>query len=157
MNTIAPSRPGYNLRTADLRNVSVDAMTIDHIIASGRETPDAMVLLAELLKRGAPRNARYQAVAYQYPVYTQQQVLTENKNRAVLVIQNVGTGDIFALMEGSNPTPQDFSGNPTQLSYAQTRAIRIVAGGNFTPQIPPSNAISLFTLNAVANGVIIEG
>lgn len=157
MDTLAPSRPGYNLSTADLRGVSVDAMTVDKIIAQGRNAPDALTLLAELLKRGAPRNARYQPIAYQYPVYTQQQVLNENKNRSVLIIQNVGNGDIFALMEGGNATPQDFSGNTTQLSYAQTRAIRIVAGGNFTPQIPPSNAITLFTLNAAANGVVIEG
>ncbi len=160
---IQPSHPSYNLSVADITNADLPRAAVQRVLAQAQaetqagNAPDIYMLLASMLKNQQPRNARYGPITFNLAAYVKQQILTENTSRSYLLIQNVGSGDIFALVEGGSPQATDLSGNTTVLIQAQTRAVRIVAGGSYEPSIPPSNAITLFTLNTAAYGVVFEG
>jgi hypothetical protein len=79
--------------------------------------------------------------------------------RSYLLIQNVGSGDLMVLFEGGPSSVQDMSSaaGQNELTVKQTRAIRVVAGGNYEPLMPPSNAITIFTIGTATQGVCIEG
>ena len=160
---LPPSRPGYNFRAADLASADIPRSLIRSVLNQAQAqvqqgvAPDLYALFASMLKNQQPRNAKYGPITYNFTAYTRQQMLSENPDRSYLLIQNVGSGDILALFEGSSPQPTDLSTNTSVLIQAQTRAVRIVAGGSYEPSIPPSNPVTLFCLNTAANGVVFEG
>jgi len=163
---LRPSIPGYDFNVADLRRASVSNETAGQIILAAQQSgavassPDGMAaLLAAILKQQRPRNANYAPFPFNYDIWRQQQVLTQNENRGYLLIQNVGLGDLMVVFEEAPSIVQDFSGVTDQqtLVIKQTRAIRIIAGGTYEPQIPPINSVTLFTLNTATNGLVVEG
>lgn len=163
---LRPSKPGYDFNVADLRRAEVSQQSAANIILSAQQSgapassPDGMAaLLAAILKQQRPRNASYAPFPFNYDIWRQQQVLTKNENRAYLLIQNVGMGDLMLVFEEAPNTVQDFSAIDDQqtLVIKQTRAIRIIAGGSYEPSIPPTNSITIFTLNTATNGLVVEG
>jgi len=163
---LRPSKPGYEFNVADLRRASIAPQEAGNIILAAQQSgavassPDGMAaLLAAILKQQRPRNANYAPFPFNYDIWRQQQVLTQNENRGYLLIQNVGMGDLMIVFEEAPNTVQDFSAVTDQqtLVIKQTRAVRLLAGGSYEPQIPPINSITLFTLNTATNGLVVEG
>ncbi len=170
MDTITPSRPGYAFSTADLARADVSPLEAARLIVANREAaaqvagdggadPELKLILAAMLRAMKRANCRYQPFPFDFPIWTQQQVLTSNPLREYLMIQNVGNGDLLVVFEETSVTATDFSAASaqSQLTNKQTRALRIVSGGYFEPLTPPTNAISIFTLNAATNGIVIDG
>ena len=164
---LKPSVPGYDFSAADLRRARITPEAAGRIIlagaapqAGGASAPDGTAaLLAAIIKQQRPRNTEYRQFPFFYDIWRQQQILTENENRGYLLIQNVGSGDLMILFEVSTTEVVDFSALADQqtLVIKQTRAVRLVAGGSYEPQIPPINTITLFTLNTATNGIVVEG
>jgi hypothetical protein len=164
MNMIPPSNPGYAFNIADVARAGVSMESLGRLILAEAARnpggqPSLEALLAAILKTQARANCRYQPVAFDYTTFDYQQVLTENPLRSYLMVQNVGANDLLIVFESGPVTVQDFSAASAQdyLTNMQTRALRVVAGGYFEPLKPPTNPISLFTLNGATNGVLIEG
>lgn len=159
---IKPSAPGAQFSSADLLRATVTPQQAARIILEQTAQgglPDAVALLAAMFKEQRKQNAKFQPVPFDLPIWTLQQVLPENPQRSYLLIQNVGGADLMVVHETGPLQPQDFSAATAQayLTIMQTRAIRIISGGNYEPLVAPSNPISIFTLAAVTNGVVIEG
>lgn len=159
---LPPSLPGARFSSADLLRARIRPETLGNLILQQQApgvAPDALALLASMLKEQRKQNAKFQPFPFNFGIWTMQQVLPENANRSYLLIQNVGNGDLLVVHEGASITPVDMSSADGQVSLTvtQTRAIRIVAGGNYEPLVAPSNPISIFTLNAATLGVVIEG
>ena len=163
-----PQQPGYELATADLLRVQVTPLEAARTIAqqtgnanvpvSSLDNP-AIALLAQLVKSQRRANAHYGSFPWSLAAWSKLQVLTQNPLRSYLLIQNVGSGDLLVLVETGPANAQDLSsaGGQAQLTVEQTRAIRIVAGGNYEPLVAPSDFITIFTLGTASNGVVIEG
>lgn len=161
---IQPSNPGYDFSSADLTRAGVSVMEAARVILAAKQEqgsafPDPAALLAAIFKDQRKQNAKFQPVAFSLDIWMLQQVLNENPLRSYLIVQNVGSADIMILHETSNTVPQDYSAASAQneLTIKQTRAIRVVSGGYYEPLVAPSNPISIFTLGAGTNGVVIEG
>lgn len=159
-----PSAPGYEFTAADLAGADIPRSLLSQLIAAPQsvpadQVPDPLQLLAAILKSQKRNSAIYRPIPFNFATFAQQMVLADNPNRSYLLIQVVGTGDLMAVFESGPNSVQDLSAaaDQAQLTAKQTRAIRIVAGGNFEPLVVPTNAITLFTLNAATNGVVIEG
>ena len=169
-----PSRPGYNFTVADLLNFDISPLEAAKIMvaasggapanlsgdaAAGLQVDPIVALLAGILKSQKRSNAQYGPFAWQLTLWSQIQVLTQNAVRSYLLIQNVGSGDLMVLFEGGPSSVQDMSSaaGQNELTVKQTRAIRVVAGGNYEPLMPPSNAITIFTIGVATQGVCIEG
>lgn len=163
-----PSQPGYNFSTADLLRFNVTPLEAARLVAQqtqGGAAPVASLgdpttaLLAALVQSQQRRNAQYGAFAWSLAAWAKIQVLQQNPIRSYLLIQNVGSGDLMVLFESGPASAQDLSGasGQAQLTVEQTRAVRIVAGGNYEPLVAPSNQITIFTLGTASNGVVLEG
>lgn len=155
-----PSKPGYHLSTADLQRAYIGPDILGRIIQQAGQHPDTTALLAGILKSQRKNNARFRPAMFNFPAYNRQLLFTENPNRSYLIIQNVGAGDLIVLFEDGPVSIEDDSGSADaqqMLINAQTRGLRIVAGGYFEPLVPPVNSITIFTLNTETNGVAIEG
>lgn len=162
-----PSRPGYNFSTADLEAYGISPREAARILVQATggepgslqaEPGDLIVaLLAQLAKSQRRANAVFAPIPFSLATYTRQQMLSSNPRRSWLMIQNVGSNDLMVAFETAQLTPENLSGNTSELTNQQQRSLRIVAGGYFEPLVAPSNAITLFTLNGATNGVIVEG
>lgn len=168
---VAPSKPGYNMAVADLARFDITPLEAARIMAGTTQgqsptganvaaAPDPVItLLAQLVKTQRRNNTVYGPLGWSLAAWAKLQIFTQNALRGYLIIQNVGSGDLLVLFEGGPVSAQDLSsaGGQTQLTTEQTRAIRIVAGGYYEPQVAPSNPITIFTLGTASNGVAIEG
>lgn len=163
-----PSPPGYNFSTADLLRFNVTPEEAARLLA--RETGGGAVpvnqlenpipaLLAELVRAQRRFNARYGNFAWSLAAWAKIQLLQQNPLRAYMLIQNVGSGDLMVLFESGPASAQDLSGasGQAQLTVEQSRAVRIVAGGNYEPLVAPSTEVTIFTLGTATQGVVIEG
>lgn len=128
-------------------------------VAGGGSGFDPSVLLAAILKSQVKANSRYNVTGWQLDDFQQQMIFTENPLRNYLLVQNVGSGDLMIIFEDTGVEVQDFStaASQQQLIDKQTRAVRIVAGGYFEPLVPPTNSITIFTLNTATVGIAIQG
>lgn len=159
---IAPSQPGYDFTSADLRNAHIRPDEIARIIMqrTAAGAMDSMGLLAELLRRVKKANARYSPIPFGLAAFQIQMITGEDPLRSFLVIQNVGSGDMMVTFQPNNPVIQDFSADTDSqniLNQLQLQSVRIVAGGNFFPDTPPSNPITIFTLGTATQGIVMVG
>lgn len=166
---LPPSSPGYLFSVSDVAQAKIPTDTLNRIIVNAVQNgapvapgsaDGVAALLAAILKNAQPKNCDYQPFPFAYAIWNRQQVLAKNPDRAYLLIQNVGSGDLLCVFEETGIEVTDFSATPdTQqtLIVQQTRAIRIVAGGSYEPNIAPRSAVTLFTLNTATNGLVIEG
>lgn len=163
-----PSSPGYRFNAADLARAGfADELIAKAVVEANQQAMAAGSLgaesvpglLASILQKAAKQNSFYRPTPFIYGIWTAQQVLTEDARRNVLMIQNVGAGDLLILFEGFNTNPTDMSSADGQqeLTVKQSRAIRLKPGGAFTPMVPPLNAVTLFTLAVATNGLVISG
>lgn len=153
---LPPAAAGRDYSMADLLTADIPPEQLGQMILE-QSTPDVLALLASILRNQKRNNGQYQPVPYSFSAYGQQRVLTQNPRRGYLMVQNVGSGDIYICFEDSSENVQDYSGDTQTLIVKQVRSLRIVGGGYFEPLVAPTNAITLFTLNAAAYGVVIEG
>lgn len=158
---VPPSNPGYNFTTADLSRAAVLSRdAVNRIIANGREEPDALAILAAILRTQAKNSVSYRPNTYQFGTYRKQMILADNPDRQYLMIQNTGNGDLMVIFEDGPVNVVDNSGSAdaqNELVGLQTRALRIIGGGYFEPLVAPRNPITIFTLNGATNGLVIEG
>jgi len=154
---LVPSPNDPRLSAADLINLDLRPEEVGRIIAQNTGEPTALQLLAAILKNQKKNNSNYQPAPYIFAAYQQQQIFPANPRRSYFLLQNVSAGDVLVIFEVAPNNLVDFSGDHNSLIVKQTRSIRVVGGGYFEPLVVPTNAITLFTLNAAANGVCIEG
>ena len=163
-----PSQPGYNFTTADLQRFNITPEDAARLLA--RETQGGAVpvnqlenpitaLLAEMVRAQRRFNARYGSFGWSLAAWAKLQLLQQNPLRAYMLIQNVGSGDLMVLFESGPASAADLSstGGQAQLTVEQTRAVRIVAGGNYEPLVAPSTEVTIFTLGTATQGVVVEG
>ncbi len=146
-----PNVPGG---PAPIFNANIPGLSL-----SGQWETDVIRMLSALYQRAHPRSARYTPRPFNFATWIRQQVFAENPNRSYLIIQVIGNGDLFVVFEESAIQATSFAAATAQpsLTLLQGRAIQIVGGGSYEPIVAPTNAITIFTLNAATNGIVIEG
>lgn len=172
---IPPSAPGYNLTSADVGALNVSpeqAARVMLAVAQGLpanvpglgaiapgDVSGVTLLLAAILRSQKRASASYTPFGFGFATWARQQVFGPNPNRAYLLIQNVGSGDLMVCFENGPQSVQDLSAatDQQQLTNQQQRSVRIVAGGYFEPLVPPTNPITLFTLGTGTQGLAVEG
>ena len=166
-----PSPPGYLFSTADIARAGLSPLELARLIVKETEGQPAggnltelenpiVVLLAEIAKSQRRSNARFNSSAWQLAAYSRVQILASNPLRTYFMVQNVGSGDLLVIFESGSTTTEDLStpaASVAQLTTQQTRAVRVVAGGNYEPLVAPTNEVTIFTLNTATQGIIIEG
>lgn len=153
---LAAAGEGNEFSQADLLSASINPEQLGKLIMS-QNAETVEVLLAAILRNQKKNNASFQPVPYSYSTYRRQKVLNANPLRSYFLLQNVSPGDIFVMFEDASANVTDFTTDTQTLIANQIRAIRIIGGGYFEPLVAPTNPITLFTLNAAAYGVVVEG
>lgn len=159
---IPPSYPGYDFSAADLKNFTINQQEIARIIMQRTTagTMDGTGLLAAILRVCKKSNASYSPIPFGLDDYQSQQITGADPLRSFLCIQNVGSGDLMVVFQAGSPVIEDFSGSADSqnvLNLLQLQSFRIVAGGNFFPDTPPNNPITIFTLGTATQGVVMVG
>jgi hypothetical protein len=153
----------FELPPADLRRIRVQADDAGRAIAewiSRGKPADGLPYLASMLNTQRRANAKYRPLALDFAPWQLQTFFLEDYQRNYLLIQNYGPGRLFMILEdSSNTSMQDFSAAASQgeLLRRENLAVRIVQGETYEPDVVPVNAITIFTTNRPADGLLIEG
>lgn len=159
---LQPSPFNYDFRSADLRGAQIRPDDVARIILQATQGGgiDATALLAAILKSQKKSNSYYSPIPFGLSAYNAQQIDGLNPMRNFFLVQNVGSGDLMVVFQAGDPVITDYSADANSqnvLNLLQLQSVRIVAGGNFFPDTPPINPITIFTLGTATQGVVVVG
>lgn len=160
---IQPSPPGYEFSTADLARATIApekvASFIARKVAGDDSVSDVAALLAAIVRYGFKQSTYAQLVPFTLPAWHIIQLQGGDEYRNYLELQNVGGGDLMVIFDAGNNQIQDLSSaqGQTDLTLKQAYALRVIAGGSYSPYVAPVNPVTLFTLGTATNGVLAVG